>query len=249
MVRVNAQTGFASPSTDLAVVREVRHPAPFSNSIIDKLCELVPDGVYLDPFCGIGRVFQLTRDDRRFVGLELEREWAEQAMVRAESFGMSHTDVYCTDALKYMGRYAGAKSVKRFDGIVTSPVYGNRMSDHHNAQDMSTRRSYTHYLGHELTEGNSGAMYFWQEEYKEFHRRAWKLCAKVTKKGGMMYLNVSDFIRDKEIVKTVKWHAKALGKTGWKVEDIVDVGTPRFRDGANAELRVDAEAIIIARRT
>lgn len=248
MVRVNATTGVAATSE--AVTREVRHPAPFSNSIIDKLCELVPDGVYLDPFCGIGRAFQLTRDGRGFVGIELEEEWAEQARNRAKEFGDTHgaASVITGDSLLIMKQISKGKHPKQFDGIVTSMVYGNRMSDHHNAQDMSTRRSYTHYLGRPLTEGNSGVMYFWQPEYKEFHLRAWKLCAKVTKKGGLGFFNTSDFIRDKEIVKAVKWHAKALGKTGWKVEDIVDVGTPRFRDGANAELRVDAEAIIVARR-
>lgn len=244
MVRVGAKDGAVKGAAPSALAP--RHPAPFTNSIIDKLCELVPDGVYLDPFCGIGRVFQLTRDDRRFVGLELEKEWAAQATARAKSFGMSSSDVYCVDALKWMKDYAHFEM--KFDGVVTSPVYGNRMSDHHDAQDMSTRRSYTHYLGRKLTENNSGAMYFWQDEYKEFHKRAWKLCAKVTKKDGWMFLNVSDFIRNKELVETVKWHAKVLKKTGWKVEDIVDVGTPRFRDGANAELRVDTEAIIVARR-
>lgn len=228
-----------------------QHPAPFSNAILHKLMALVPDGVYLDPFCGIGRVFQLTKPgEREFVGIELEKEWADQAEEKAVAFGATQPSdkvpsVFQGDSLVVM---KNMQENKKFDGIVTSPVYGNRMSDHHNAQDMSSRRSYTHFLKHELTEGNSGVMYFWQPEYKEFHKRAWKLAYKVTRKGGMIFLNVSDFIREGEIVKTVKWHAKALEKAGWTVEDIVDVGTPRFRDGANSDLRVDTEAIIVGRK-
>ncbi len=157
-----------------------------------------------------------------------------------------------------------------FDGVVTSPVYGNRMSDHHKAKDASRRRSYTHDLqsmtgddDRELSENNSGTMYFWQDDYKEFHLKAWRLCRDVTRPGGMMYLNVSNFLRTtrqrtkrgdantvkkQEIQYVVPWHMKALKEMGWKVETLLPVPTRRMRDGENAEARVDAEHIIVASR-
>ena len=50
-----------------------------------------------------------------------------------------------------------------FDMVVTSPTYGNRMADHHNAKDGRRRITYTHNLGRTLTPGNSGAMQ-WGED-------------------------------------------------------------------------------------
>lgn len=37
---------------------------------------------------------------------------------------------------------------RAFDGIVTSPCYGNRMADHHDARDDSKRNTYTHSARH-----------------------------------------------------------------------------------------------------
>jgi DNA modification methylase len=142
----------------------------------------------------------------------------------------------------------GLAKGRLFDGVVTSPVYGNRMSDSHNAQDGSHRRSYTHYLGRKLTEGNIGDAYFWQPRYQSFHRQAWNLCADVTRPGGMMYLNVSDFIRNGEVVRTAVWHMSVLRDAGYTIEEFIKVETPRFRNGQNGDARVAGEAIIVGRK-
>ena len=58
---------------------KVKHPATFSKAILERLDELVPNGVWLDPFAGTGKIEQLDRPGRGFVGIELEPEWAKVA--------------------------------------------------------------------------------------------------------------------------------------------------------------------------
>ena len=68
-----------------------------------------------------------------------------------------------------------------FDAVVTSPCFGNRMADHHNAKDNSKRHTYRHYLGRELTKGSAAGMQ-WGEEYKHFHTEAWLEAKRVLKR-------------------------------------------------------------------
>jgi hypothetical protein len=86
------------------------------------------------------------------VEVELEPEWASQ-----------HPRTMVGDAR------ALPLPDATFDMVVTSPTYGNRMTDHHNAKDGSRRITYTHNLGRTLTPGNSGAMQ-WGEDYRQLHR-------------------------------------------------------------------------------
>ena len=124
----------------------VAHPAVFSDSILPVLASLLePEHRrILDPFAGIGRVHELRGLlgwEVDTVGVELEKEWADL-----------HLDTHVGNAL------ALEFSDGVVDAIVTSPTYGNRMADNHNAKDGSVRRSYTHDLGRQLTQDNSGAM-------------------------------------------------------------------------------------------
>lgn len=223
----------------------VKHPAKWSPQILKVLDELVPSGDYLDPFAGTGGIHKLAENEvvtRRFVTLELEPEWAKQDV-----------RTVCTDSLKWM---ANMDNAGRFDGVVTSPVYGNRMSDSHNAKDNSSRRSYTHDLGRKPSENSSATTYFWQPAYKEFHLCAWALCFHVTKPGGEMFLNVSDFLRtireggvSRQIqMRVVAWHMKALKSAGYEIIKVHRVETPRMRHGENHKARVEHEAIIHARK-
>jgi hypothetical protein len=122
------------------------------------------------------------------------------------------------------------------------------MSDHHVASDPSKRRSYTHDLGRTLSENNSGVMYFWQPAYKAFHLKIWQSCFRVTRAGGSMFLNVSNFIRDKNVMPVVQWHMKTLQSVGYKIMKVHAVDTPRMRHGENNLVRVDSEHIIEARK-
>lgn len=226
------------------------HPAKFSDIILVSLDLLVPDGMYLDPFCGVGKVFELVRAKRTIVGIEIEPEWCDQARGRAEAMQHRVDDdvkkpyAVCANSLKWMKEY----TYKRFDGIITSPVYGNRMSDHHNASDGSRRRSYKHDLGREPDKKSSATMYFWQPSYRKFHMKAWKRARDVTAPGGQMFLNVSNFIRNGVELDVVDWHIWALEQCGWIVEAEVPIVTQRMRDGENADVRAPHEALIQASR-
>ena len=103
--------------------------------------------------------------DLETVGVELEPEWADL-----------HPDTFVGNALAL--KFDDAD----FDAVVTSPTYGNRLADHHNAKDGSVRRSYTHDLGRQLQEDNSGAMH-WGPKYRDFHRKAWIEAKRVIRPG------------------------------------------------------------------
>lgn len=99
------------------------HPAKFSDPIIVVINDLLHDEydrighapLVLDPFAGVGGIEQIWP---KTVGVELELEWAMQGQ-----------RVMVGDALKLP--FASGS----VDCVATSPVFGNRMSDHHNAQE------------------------------------------------------------------------------------------------------------------
>lgn len=97
------------------------HPAKFSAPIITALTTLLaqhcPAGPLmparvLDPFAGPGGVHQLASPAYDTVGIELEPEWALQ-----------HPRNLVGDATRLPFETGS------FDAIITSPVYGNRLSD------------------------------------------------------------------------------------------------------------------------
>lgn len=229
------------------VKTKVFHPAAFSDSIIRFLANssLVPDGVLLDPFAGIGKVHHLANASRRIIGVEIEEVWASQ-----------HPNTIVGDALQL------PFGDEFFDGCVTSPCYGNRMSDHHHAKDPSLRRSYTHDLqrsvgdtARQLQPANSGTLYCWQPAYWRFHGIAWTEVHRVLKPGAKFFLNVSDCyrtvkrqgqsVRRREPV--VHTHARLCQTVGFELLDTHAVVTPRMKYGEN-DHRVEAETVLEFRR-
>ena len=172
---------------------------------------------------------ELANDTIDTVGVEIEPEWAAQ-----------RAGTLVGDAL--MLPFAD----HTFDAVVTSPTYGNRFADHHNARDGSVRRSYTHDLGRGLHDHNSGKLH-WGDKYKDFHRRAWREARRVLVPYGYVVVNVSDHIRNKQQQPVVEWHLRTLHQLGFDIIDDISVVTPRQRFGANAKSRVQGEHIIIAR--
>lgn len=188
----------------------------------------------LDPFAGIGRIHALRNMWVKTTGFEIEPEWAGESPFTE-----------CGDALKLL------KKRGTFDVIATSPTYGNRFADHHNAADDSVRRSYTHDLRtqtgdrkRKLHKRNSGLLHF-GPEYCEFHARAYDLFAHVAP---MVWLNVSDFVRKGEVVPAAAWHRKALVEAGYKITMEIEVPTPRMRYGENDQARVDYEMVYVGQR-
>jgi tRNA G10 N-methylase Trm11 len=209
----------------------VAHPAPFSQRILPVLASLL-DSTHervLDPFAGVGRIHELpdlVAWRMETMGIEIEPEWA--ALHERTLVGNAlHLDVE-----------DGA-----FDAVVTSPTYGNRLADSHNAKDGSLRRSYTHDLGRKLSEENSGSMH-WGAEYREFHIMAWREADRVLRPGGRLVLNISDHIRQGKRQHVSSWHAEAIIGLGFRLVDATRVETPRHREGANAHLRVSSELVL-----
>lgn len=219
---------------------KVHHPAPFSDAILRYLAngDRVPQGLILDPFAGVGKVHRLADASRVTVGVEIEEEWARQS--RGTLVG---------DALHLPFRD------EVFDGCVTSPVYGNRMSDHHTAKDGSLRRSYTHDLQRSVGDAtrrlhpsNSGVMYAWQPRYWAFHRRAWAEVHRVLRPGARFFLNVSDCYRTtkgvRAVVPVVDRHLDlCCALTGFCFVERHEIETPRMKYGENGH-RVSHEVVL-----
>ncbi|MEX1207452.1 MAG: hypothetical protein WEE36_02435 [Acidimicrobiia bacterium] len=209
----------------------VAHPAPFSNAILPVLAQLL-DPMHkeiLDPFAGVGRIHELPNFVDwavKTVGVEIEPEWAA---LHDQTLVGNALDLDFDDA--------------SFDAVVTSPTYGNRLADSHNAKDGSLRRSYTHDLGRKLSAENSGDLH-WGEAYREFHQRAWSEAARVLRPGGRLVLNISDHIRQGERQFVSSWHVGAILDIGLALVDATRVETPRHREGANAEVRVANELVL-----
>lgn len=225
------------------------HPAKFGRLVLDALGRLVREEadalgrrpLVLDPFGGVGRVHEL-RPWADTVAVELEAPWVRQRR-RNSVRG---------NALRLPVRSGSV------DVVSTSPVYGNRMSDHHNARDPSTRRSYTHDLramtgdpSYRLHPANVGVLP-WGAKYRESEAAAMAEMWRVLRPGGLLLLVLSNYFRKpgsvKRLVPCVEWHMLyALGH-GWLLEGALPVGSPRYRFGANRDDRVTSEFVLQLRR-
>ena len=106
------------------------HPAKFTPAIVDAIGEIVLDYfpappslerpiVLLDPFAGVGGIHALRDTDLiETHGVELEPEWATAS---------PWTTVGDATSLEWAN--------DSVDVVATSPCYGNRMADHHDAQE------------------------------------------------------------------------------------------------------------------
>jgi tRNA G10 N-methylase Trm11 len=212
----------------------MRHPARFSSSILpvlrSVLVEFVGTGRVLDPFAGVGGIHALWPEFDT-VGVEIEAEWADahERTVHGDALSLPFPD-------------------GSFDAVVTSPTYGNRMADHHEAKDGSRRITYRHVLGRPLADSNSGRLQ-WGAAYREFHERAWAEARRVLMVGGVLVVNVSDHVRKGEIVPVCDWHRSVIEHSlGMPLVREVDVPTPRMRFGANGSARVTAEKVMVFKR-
>jgi tRNA G10 N-methylase Trm11 len=208
--------------------KQVAHPAVYSSALMPVFAHFLKrymppaETLILDPFAGTGRIHELRQASTMFttVGVEIEPEWAEL-----------HPDTICANTLDLPFRDG------EFDAIVTSPTYGNRMADHHNAQDGSLRRSYTHDLGRKLHPENAGQLH-WGPKYRDFHQAAWTEVVRVLRPKGLFILNCKDHIRAGKRQYVCRWHLATLRSLGVTRIESLQVGTPSMRAGANGDLRL-----------
>lgn len=204
-----------------------RHPARYSRELLPIFIEAVPVEHYpyvLDPFAGTGRIHELPNET---VGVEIEPEWAA---MHPQTIEGSALDLDFGD--------------ESFDAIVTSPTYGNRFADSHNAQDGSFRRSYTHDLGRALHPDNSGAMQ-WGAKYRDFHEQAWSEAWRVLRPGGRFVLNIKDHVRNGRRMYVAGWHVSLLTSWGLALVWCQDVDTGSLRVGDNAEARFPEQIFVL----
>lgn len=241
------------------------HPAPFNEQILTTiaavLAERLPDrGVgarVLDPFAGVGGVHDLRAllPGVKTRGVELMPRWAH-----------AHPGTIVGDAT-HLPRSWG----DRFDAVVTSPCYGNRMADHHDAADrcsqcaghginphdcpkcggsgLSPRRSYRHYYGDGFwTDAdervNAGALH-WGEPYRDLHTRAWGEVRRVLRPRGVFLLNVKDHIRGGERQRVADWHRRCCERLGFVRAETITIQTPGYRRGENHGERQPAEYVYV----
>ena len=121
----------------------------------------------LDPFGGVGGVFQL-------------RAWLGN--VRIEALEMEPCWAAADPRITQGNALALPWGSGTFDAICTSPAYGNRMADHHEARDATRRNTYRHAL-EQPTARQRGALQ-WGAGYRDFHTRAWTEAAVASQAAG-----------------------------------------------------------------
>lgn len=200
-----------------------KHPAKYTDSLLPVFEKMLTGCSFvLDPFAGTGKIHSLPFDT---TGLEIEPEWADM-----------HERTLVGDATQMPFEDAS------FDAICTSPTYGNRMADCHNAKDSSSRNTYTHKLGRNLNDNNSGKMQ-WGIPYRNMHIKAWKECFRVLDTEGRLVLNFKNHIRKGVEVDVFSWHVSILLDLGFSLRGVEKVFTNGNGFGQNAELRTGFEYV------
>lgn len=208
----------------------IRHPAKYNDNFIPIFAAYVePGSSVLDPFGGTGKIFNLREycPDVDIYCVEIEKEWAD---LHPETI---HGDFFKVDL-----------PTSFFDTIITSPTYGNRMADHHNARDGSKRNTYRHSLNRPLDDNNSGKMQ-WGREYRRFHLDAWCRAFELLRPGGLLIVNVKDHIRKGKQIPVSRFMCLAAYVSGFRWVEGVVIESPGIREGANRNLRVDHENIYV----
>lgn len=202
----------------------MNHPAKYTKKLMTIFQQMLigVDSV-LDPFAGTGRIHDL---DFNTIGIEIEKEWADmhKDTIHGDSTCMTFRDKY-------------------FDAVCTSPTYGNRMADCHNAKDNSKRNTYTHVIGHKLQENNTGKMQ-WGKNYRNVNEKVLRECHRVLKDNGTFILNIKNHIRKGEEVNVKNWFIEIMLDIGFYVLKMETVKVNGNGFGANGKIRLNNEYVI-----
>ena len=215
----------------------MKHPAKYTDSFFALFAEILNGREnVLDPFAGTGKIAKIKQYGYagEIYANEIEPEW-----LRPNEYDCDHLTFCDAEFLDFPPSF--------FSAICTSPTYGNRMADHHNAKDGSKRNTYTHCLGRQLSEGNTGKMQ-WGKDYIEKHERVYAHLTALLKPNGIFVLNIKNHIRKGCEIDVTAFHIKALTECGLSVVDKHFVKTPSVRYGANFDKRTDGEYIVVLKK-
>tara|TARA_R110000772_G_scaffold36981_8_gene88109 strand:- start:559 stop:1278 length:720 start_codon:yes stop_codon:yes gene_type:complete len=235
--------------SDVSDVTKVKHNAKFTRNITDEITWMLNkyrgEGIMrlLDPMGGVGGIFDTHSADGEWMidMVEIEHEWAVAATTHPLADGQTDR-VMEADFLTWL-----PDAYWLYDFVVTSPTYGNRMADHHEAKDGSKRNTYRHTLGRELTDGSSAGMQ-WSEEYRFFHEKAWLKVWDLLAPGGIFIVNVKDHIRKGVKQPVSAWHRLLLIAIGFELLESRDMPVRGNRQGRNGDVRVDHEQIYVFKK-
>ena len=161
---------------------------------------------------------------------ELEKEWADQGIDNKVD------EIIVGDAKNLSGRY---------DCIVTSPPYGNRMADNFKAgKPDSMRRGYVGDLGRNVSDGSVCCKHF-GKGYEEMIESIYdSILFKIS--FDLFILNVSNFIRQFKEVNVIGWYKNYFKKRDFILLYEDAVNTRRQKGvGANTQLRVSHEVVMV----
>lgn len=232
------------------------------DAVVEVLSAHHVEGSILDPFAGTGRIHELRE---RFagwdtLGVELEPEWADMSPYTVAG-----------DATQLPPEWTAL-----FQAVVTSPPYGNRMADAYAGDSSpcpecpthtggmidawcvckackgtgtvsSRRHTYRIALQRPLTDGSAAGMQ-WGDKYRDTMHRALAEVYRVLVPGGMFLLNISDHVRAGVLQRVPEWYSEAVRAIGFIPVDVLSVGTPRMRMGANSDLRAESEFLLVYRK-
>jgi tRNA G10 N-methylase Trm11 len=158
--------GAAFMETKKEMVQIKKHPAKYTDCLLPQIDKLLGGArIILDPFAGTGKIFKLLDFHKyQISAVEIEPEWANH-----------DSRILVGDALRL------PFNDNTFEGIVTSPTYGNRMADSFEAKDNSKRNTYRHLLGRRPSLNSSSTLQ-WGKDYRDFHDKAWVESKRVLKK-------------------------------------------------------------------
>lgn len=208
------------------------HPAQYTTALYPTMARMLTGCTrILDPFGGKGGIFTLERwlPEAEICAVEIEPEWAV-CHPKTEQGNALH--------LRWEDGY--------FDGICTSPAYGNRMADglgNLNQVKPWHRIRYAGDLGRNLHPDNGGGMQ-WGDKYRAFHTQAWTEARRVLKSSGVFVLNIKDHIRGGERQYVTAWHIQTLESLGFRFVEHEQIACPGMRWGANSDKRVEYESVI-----